>query len=247
MTGVYRLADCNIAVTSLYRNVHSLCKDYSAESDNIDFCVETCSSDIEYEKSRSARERELEGLNARSYSEGYLETLAVYRKIAEKLPEFNAFLIHGSCVSVDGEGYLFIAKSGTGKSTHTRLWREMLGEKAVMINDDKPLVRINGEEVRIYGTPWDGKHRLSSNSSVPLKGICLFERSEENFIVPVTSKEAYPMLLKQIYRPGDMTALNKTITLTDKTAETVPLWRAGCNMKPEAAEITYKAMKGLKI
>ena len=64
----------------------------------------------------------------RKYSDIYLETMAVYRKIEDKLLDYDTILFHGSAVAVDGVGYLFTAKSGTGKSTHTRLWREMLSE-----------------------------------------------------------------------------------------------------------------------
>ena len=64
-----------------------------------------------------------------------METLAVYRKMAD----YDTVLLHGSAIAVDDEGYFFTAKSGTGKSTHARLWREMLGDRAVMINDDNRL------------------------------------------------------------------------------------------------------------
>ncbi len=60
-----------------------------------------------------------------------------YRKLAESLLEYGVLLFHGSSVAVDGFGYIFAAQSGTGKSTHARLWRELLGERAVMVNDDK--------------------------------------------------------------------------------------------------------------
>ena len=87
-----------------------------------------------------------------SRPDDYLETLAVCRKIAERMPEYDTFLFHGSCIAVDGVGYLFTAKSGTGKSTHTRLWRELLDNRATMVNDDKPLIRIADDGLVIYGT-----------------------------------------------------------------------------------------------
>lgn len=71
-----------------------------------------------------------------------LEETAVYRKIADKMVDYDTFVFHGSVIAVEGQAYLFTAKSGTGKSTHTRLWREMLGDKAVMVNDDKPMLRV---------------------------------------------------------------------------------------------------------
>ena len=240
---IYRFADLNIGVEPLYEETHHLCADYCVQG-SIVFDVATTQADIDFERERSAREDQFEGISVREFRDGYLETLAVYRKIAEKLPEYDTILVHGSCVAVDGAGYLFIAKSGTGKSTHTRLWRELLGEKAMMINDDKPLVRIHENGATIYGTPWDGKHRLSTNTSVWLKAICILTRADENSIVPVSARDAYPMLLQQAYRPMDGIAMNQTLTLIDRLASAVSLWRLGCNTDIEAARIAYDAMKG---
>ena len=170
--------------------------------------------------------------------------IAVYRKIAEQMPSFDTVLMHGSCVAVDGEGYLFSAKSGTGKSTHTRLWREVFGDRAVMINDDKPLIRIADGGAVIYGTPWNGKHHLGTNCGVPLRAICLLERAEQNCIRRITAAEAYPYLVQQIYRPADAAAMRKTVQLIDRLSGSVALWRLGCNMDPEAARVAYQAMKG---
>ena len=80
---------------------------------------------------------------------------------------------------MDGQAVLFTAKSGTGKSTHTKLWRDLFGERAVMVNDDKPLLRILKDGVLVCGTPWDGKHRLSTNCALPLKAICILERGKK--------------------------------------------------------------------
>ncbi|MBQ1555213.1 MAG: hypothetical protein IIZ68_07125, partial [Clostridia bacterium] len=205
MRSSYRIADRMIQIQSICPDVHTLCADYRAEG-ALDFAVETTQADIDLEREKSAREDAAQGIPTRQFSDGYLETLAVYRKIAERMPEYDTVLFHGSCVAVDGAGYLFTAKSGTGKSTHVRLWRELLEERAVMVNDDKPLIRLTDTGAVIYGTPWGGKHRLSANISVPLKAICILEREAQNAIRPITTGEAYPMLLQQIYRPMDPAA-----------------------------------------
>ncbi|MGN0183255.1 MAG: hypothetical protein ACI4DP_12745 [Candidatus Ornithomonoglobus sp.] len=178
----------------------------------------------------------------RNYSDSYLETLAVYRKIADKLLDYDTILFHGSVIAVDGIGYLFTAKSGTGKSTHTRLWREMLGARAVMINDDKPLINISEHGAIVYGTPWDGKHRLSTNIGVPLKAVCILERAAENHINGITKADAYNMLVQQVNRPPVPQKLIKTLQLIDRLSENVKLYRLGCNMSPQAAEFAYSAM-----
>lgn len=218
-------------VNSINEAVHSYCDAYVSEAP-VDFAVTTTREDIEYERAHAERE---------GYTDGYLEELAVYRKISEKMPFYDTILFHGSAVAVDGEAYLFTAASGTGKSTHVALWRKLFGERAVMVNDDKPLLHI-GDEVLAYGTPYNGKHRLSNRIAVPLKAICILTRASENLIVPITKDEAYTMLLQQVYRPNDVFALKKTLELVDKMAEKVKFYRLCCNMEIEAAEVAYEGM-----
>lgn len=243
MTDIYRFADVDIRISSVHEKVHRLCEDYRTDGGTYDFAVETTRKDIEYERERSARTDELEGIPVRSFSDGYLEELAVYRKMAEILPDYDTLLMHGSAVAVDGAAYLFIAKSGTGKSTHTRLWRELLKEKAVMINDDKPLVRVTEGGAVIYGTPWDGKHRLSTNTACPLAAVCILERAGDNHIRQIDRNEALPMLLQQTYRPEGIPALTRVLELTEKLAASVRLYRLGCNMDISAAKLSYEAMR----
>ncbi len=244
MTNTYKIAERTVSVTSLHEEVHRLCAGYLFPDPAPDLTVRTSQADIDYERDKSAREDAAAGIPTRRFPDGYLETPAVYRRIAEKMPDYDTLLFHGSCVAVDGVGYLFTAKSGTGKSTHTRLWRELLGERAVMINDDKPLIRVAAAGAVIYGTPWDGKHRLSTNTAVPLKSLCILERGEKNAIRSVSAGEAYPMLLQQAYRPADAGTMRRTLTLIDRLAASVSLWRLSCNTEIEAAQIAFEAMKG---
>ena len=238
------LAGITFRILSQYPDIERLCHAYKT-MDPPEIELRISLGDITLERERSARDDIRCGRQVKDWPDGYLETLAVYRKIAERMPAYNTFLFHGSCVAVDGIGYLFTAKSGTGKSTHSRLWRELLGDRAVMVNDDKPLIRVNPDgTATVYGTPWDGKHHLSTNIAVPLKAICILERAKQNTIRQITAGEAYPMLLQQAYRPMDSTALSKTLTLIDKLAASVSLWGLGCNTDIEAARIAYETMKG---
>jgi hypothetical protein len=238
----YRIADRVVCIDSLYDEVHDYCKDYLTDEE-AEYTVSTSMSDIDSERRRSADEDRFEGHPVQEYSDSYLEELAVYRRIAEKMPDFDTVLFHGSVVAVDGEGYLFTAKSGTGKSTHTRLWREYFGSRAVMVNDDKPLLRISGNGVTAFGTPYNSKHRLGANISVPLKAICILTRAAENSIVSISPGEAYPMLIQQIYRPSDMAKMQKTLALADMLAEQTALYRLGCNMDISAAVTAYEGMR----
>ena len=171
-----------------------------------------------------------------------LEQAAVYRKIADRMIEYDILLFHGSVVSVDGQGYLFTAPSGTGKSTHVRLWREAFGHRAVTVNDDKPLLKLTEGGVYACGTPWNGKHRLGTNIQVPLKGLCILSRGQENRIRTVTPREALPTLLQQCHRPRDPLAMSRVLALLDRLTQNTGLYALECNMEPEAALVAYEGM-----
>ena len=243
MKGTYNFAGKAVKINSLFKDVHEYCSEYLCEC-SPDISVSVTQQDIEYERKKSIKNDIAEGRSIREWSDGYLEELAVYRKIAEKMPEYDTFLFHGSAVAVDGQCYLFTAKSGTGKSTHTRLWRELLGERAVMVNDDKPLIRADRDSITVFGTPYNGKHRLGKNIAVPLKAVCILERAKENHIHRITFADAYPLLLQQCYRPSDSAALVATLRLIDRMSENTAFWRLGCNMDISAAELAYHTMKG---
>ncbi|MEY8517419.1 hypothetical protein AALC25_10915 [Lachnospiraceae bacterium 29-84] len=244
ITFVIRLADVPVGISALYPSTKEYCRAYLTE-DAPALSIEISPEDIAFEREKSAREDVYEALPVRQYPDYYLETLAVYRKIVEAFLDYDVILFHGSVIAVDNAAYLFAAKSGTGKSTHTRLWRERFGERAVMVNDDKPLLKITRDGVTAYGTPWDGKHRLSNNIAVPLQAICILERSQKNQIRQVTPRDAWPMLMQQSYRSADPGKLAKSMELLDILASEVGLYRLGCNMEPEAAEVAYQGMQSL--
>ena len=241
-----KIADKVIRVEPLYEYIKEYCTEYLTD-EPADFTVTVTENDIQFERNCSVKESMKENREENKnypleFSDAYLETLAVYRQIAEKLPVWNILLFHGSVIAVDGEGYLFTAASGTGKSTHTGLWREYFGNRAVMINDDKPLLKITENGVLAYGTPWNGKHRLSTNTSVPLKGICILTRDKVNHIEEIQPIAAYQMLLQQTYRPMDKMAMIQTLGLIDEMKRQAKFYKLGCNQNPEAAKIAFEGM-----
>ena len=233
------IAGRKILITTSFSSCYTHCIQYVCKG--IPECFVSISvRDIDYERAKVFQEDALEGKEPQTYSDAYLESLAVYRKICEAMVEYDTILMHGSVVAVDDQAFLFTAKSGTGKSTHTRFWREVFGERAVMVNDDKPLLKLTEDGVLACGTPWDGKHRLSSNVCLPLKAICVLERGEANEITRISPQEALPMVFQQTYRPKN---LGKYRELIDKLAGRVEFYRLRCNMTPEAAQVAYEAMK----
>ncbi|MGI6264311.1 MAG: hypothetical protein ACOYJY_02465 [Acutalibacteraceae bacterium] len=236
------LAGITVEVRPIYNMVKNMCRDYLTGAP-ADFSVAAGETDIAFEREQSDRQACREGREPVAYGADYLETLAVYRQIADQMVDRGVLLFHGSAVAVDGIGYLFTAKSGTGKSTHTRLWRERFGERAVMINDDKPLLKITPEKTWVCGTPWDGKHRLSRNLTVPLKALVILERDRTNHIAPVDGAAALPFLLQQCYRPENPAGMAQVLGLLDQLTRTVALYKLGCNMDPQAAAVAYDGMQ----
>ena len=207
-----------------------------------DFTVTVTPEDREFEQQDALREALEEGMRPRTFTEPFLERAAIQRKFAEFLLNRNVLLFHGSTVALDSFAYLFTAKCGTGKSTHTRLWRQVFPD-AQMVNDDKPFLTLTQDGVMAHGSPWSGKHGLSSNISVPLKGICILSRGPENKITPMAPADAMEMLLVQGYCPPE--SQEKFRALTEQLANSVALWSMECNKNPEAAEIAHRAMSNI--
>ena len=242
ISNVFRIAGLNIRIGSVYGYVQELCRDYAIRTGQPDIDIYVKEEDIDNEIALQRRATR-ESIKA-VISKPYYESLAVYRKIAEEIVTFDAFLIHGSCIAVDNRGYLFTAPSGTGKSTHTHLWRELLEDRAVMVNDDKPIIRFCEGIPTVFGTPWNGKHRIGSNISVPLKAVCMIERSEANKICRVNAGDSFLSLVQQTYRPASPEKVFRTLDMINALLKTVDIWKLRCNMSIEAASVAYDAMKG---
>ena len=180
--------------------------------------------------------------NADDATDYYLEFIALLRKLANYICDFDRLLMHGSAIAINGKGYIFTALSGTGKSTHTGLLRQLHGENAVMINDDKPFLHYEDGKVFISGTPWMGKHNLGNNITVPLAGVFFLRRSENNVLESITPTDALMKMISQCHRPSDPLKLINTLDLVDKILAAVSLYDLGCNMDISAAELTSSVM-----
>lgn len=108
--------------------------------------------------------------------------------------QFGTLLIHASVVRHNGRAYAFTAVSGTGKSTQVSNWLNNI-EDCDLVNDDNPIVRVKGDEVTLYGSPWSGKTACYRNISVPLGAILKIERATTNYVTPLCTLEAFAVLL----------------------------------------------------
>ena len=243
LAGILIKISCRYDTTKIYCRDY-LCEDFGAE-DVPGFTVSVTQADIDRERAETkAYELSHDGV-VHDWPDKYLETLALYRKIAEGIADYDVILMHGSAIAVDGQGYLFTAPSGMGKSTHARLWRELLSDEhdVVMINDDKPLLRFFDDRIMVCGTPWGGKHRLSKNTSVPLKAVGKIERGDFDRTEVMKESDKWPLLVGQTYRPESMLALERVLGLLDRMKNKIPFYIIHCDMRQEAAERAWEAMR----
>lgn len=221
------LAGIKIEIKNRYSFLPSLCRDYLCEGE-ADFSVEVSDADLEKEREMSEKK----------FSDGYLESVCVYREIAKHLPEFNAFILHSAAVEIGGEAYLFLAKSGVGKSTHIRLLKEYLGEKVCIINGDKPIVRFIDSVPFVFGTPWQGKENWGEKKSAKIRALCFLNRGEKNEIFKISPKDAVLPFMRQILIPNEKEPLEKTLKLSDEILNKTTLYKLFCTPDIEAAKLS---------
>ena len=226
-----KLADLAIGVDNKYTFFEKLAASYITDEAPI-FTVSATESEIE-EEGKSE-----EG----SFSEGYLESIVIYRKIAEKLPMYGAFVFNSAVLSYRGGAYAFTARSGVGKTTHTRLWIKEFAPEVHYLNGDKPIVRfVNGAPI-VFGTPYRGKEGYGVNESNPLKSIAFVERATENSACVISAEAVAESLVTQVYMPRDPMAAINTLRLVNKLAAAVKLVSIKVNMDAEAAHVARNVM-----
>ena len=240
-----KIAGAIASVTSLFDSTPHYFRPYLTEG-NPDFTISVTQEDIRFEQAELDKEALEEGFRLRVFTDPFLERAAIQRAFAEFLFDRQVLLLHGSTIAVDGRAYLFMARSGTGKSTHTRYWRETFGSRAIMINDDKPFLQFSLDGVIAFGSPWSGKHGLDTNISAPLAGICLLERGIKNRICPLAPSDALAMIRKQSYLPLDSAKQDVFYAMTQHLTQLVPLWHMTCTKDPQAAIIAHQAMSAEK-
>ncbi len=154
----------------------------------------------------------------------------------------GGMVMHSSCMAYKGEGVMFSAPSGTGKSTHTGLWRKYYAEDVTMINDDSPVLRFNENGIKVCGTPWSGKTDINHNISVPLRAIVILWQSPENTIRRLSTDEAVFRVMNEVTRPPFDELMEVTLCNIEKILKTVPVYMLGCTISQEAVELVRKTV-----
>ena len=153
-------------------------------------------------------------------------------------------LFHAAVVSYEGKGYMFLGPSGTGKSTHARLWLKYI-EGTVLVNDDNPVVRI-GEDgsTTVYGSPWSGKTPCYRNVSYPLTSIALLSQAPYNKIRRLSAIYAYAALVESISgKRWDERIADGLHQTENALASIIPVWHLECLPDEEAARLCQLRIK----
>lgn len=236
-----KLADLIIGIECIYDSTRIFCKDYivgnnDTDESDIDFYVRVTEDDIKCELGRTS------DYSAVNYRDEYIETLALQRKIADRMPEFDCFLMHGAVASVNGLGYMFTASSGTGKSTHVKLWKKCF-DNVEIINGDKPFIRVSDKKIKVYGTPWAGKEGWQINKSVPLEAICLLRRGTKNRLRKMEPVSILSFLMRQVHYTDDPDMAGRTMELLSCMLSSIKVYELECDISKEAAECSYAITK----
>lgn len=152
--------------------------------------------------------------------------------------------LHASAVAYQEKAYLFSADSGTGKSTHTRLWKQIFGDQATVFNDDKPILRKLDGTWYAYGTPWCGKDFINANMKVPVAGICFLKQAGENKIRRIDKSDAALRIFEQSIRyMHSSERLDLLLPLIDRVVRDIPVFELENRPEPEAALLSYETMR----
>lgn len=161
------------------------------------------------------------------------------------LLHFDGSYIHSSALLFDGKAYLFSGDSGVGKSTHTNLWLKRFGDRAVIINDDKPSFRITDGKCMIYGTPFAGGTSLQKNISAELGAVVFIEQADTNSLKKLSNKEAITYLLQQTPQKLNVSMGDKLLSLYSDIISTYPFYLLRCNTDNSAVDVALNIVNGL--
>lgn len=237
MNYLIRVADINISIHSINDIDNKNIKEYIID-DSVPPDIEVFSSNFMIEKEYQRQSK----LDDDIASLSSIEALMIQRTIAERLPDFDAFLLHGAAIAVHNAVYIFSAKSGTGKTTHIRHWLDRI-DNVLVVNGDKPYILINENGAFACGTPWCGKEDMGTNIILPLRSIVFMERSTENRMEKVSFKTILPKLLEQTYHPSGDAQMRKTLKLLLKLQDFVSFYIFHFdNYKEDVFRVSYDTL-----
>lgn len=247
MIEVFKLsiAQINIEVTCRERTVFKECKGYLSSFAVPDLIISASMAELEAEANLLPPITEsYEGVATTRFY-GNIESKIIQQKIADNIPLFDSIVMHGSVVAFNNRGYMFTAPSGVGKTTRTRIWLDLY-PSSIVVNGDKPIIKITDTQAFACGTPWCGKEGWNANTMVPLKAIFLLERAdaeEESSVEEINIGKGFPFLLQQTHRPKDLGMMRKTLHLLKSLEGKVKIYKFRSTPTEESVKLAYETAK----
>lgn len=228
----YKIADLTVDIDAKCERLEQLGKPYETNKiGNADIIIKLTDEEI--------KKLSVQHPNLTADEIAYLATGTLfYRKSAV----FECILVHSSCIMYQNKAYLFTADSGTGKSTHTGLWKKVFGDEITYLNDDKPILRKQNGIWNAFGTPWSGKTDLNSNLSAPVQAIVFLKRGKENSVrkIEIEKEPVAPMFIKQTSKPKKLENMEALLKNADDVLKSVNLYEMFCNISEDAVWTAYK-------
>lgn len=231
---IYDIAGFRVQLNNKYPFTEKFCQKYLSEDQASPPDVVASVSDAEF-----AAEKE----QSPGFSDGYIENICLYRSLCLQMPQYARMLLHASILQYGDNAYAFLGRSGTGKSTHTKLWLKYIPETFVL-NGDKPILEEKDDCFIAYGTPWQGKEGWGSKGQAPLKALCFLEQAKENSIRKLTPAETASRLFLQILIPNQEDAAVATLDLADHLIAKTPAYLLKCDISEEAVKTSFSCITG---
>jgi hypothetical protein len=226
-----RLAGITVEIDNRHNLVFEQCKDYLCDDCAPAFRVAVSTAETQAYQASCGRPMTL------PEAESYL----LYRRICERMPKYGVFLLHAAVVEMEGRGYAFSARRGTGKSTHTELWQSHFKGRATVINGDKPLIRRAPDgRFWAYGTPWCGKEGRGVNRRCPLNAICFLEQGTKNHVSVTSTADAAARIMEATVLPPDTDGQDRMAALVGAAVRDIPALTLTCRPDAEAVEVAYE-------
>ena len=234
-----KIADLTVSISYTHSLIKTMCGEYLTE--------EAPMFSIEASKAHEEMLRNYFLGSSQIFSDAYIESYTLFDTFCTRVIDFDAAVFHAALISFDGQGVAFAALSGTGKTTHIRLWKKLFSDRVEIINGDKPLFTLRDGKFFASGMPWCGKENWGCNKTVPLKAVCFIERAEQNSISPLTeNREIMSRLFLQLAMPEEQHLMVKYLEFANKLIKTVPFFLLRCNMDINAAYIAHDGIFGIE-
>ncbi len=236
---IYKVAGMVFGIEACFDGYRELCREYLFKSRDAvpEFIITVSQDDVALEKE----------LYSYPCDDDTACISRIYRLLCRQALMRGGFFLHCAAIEYKNKAYLFLAPSGTGKSTHISLWRKLFGDEVNIINGDKPLI-MPGEDGTFYayGTPWSGKEGWQRNVGVSMGAVCILKRGENNSIVPIDSFLAAQYILRQTIVYSDREGLEVLLSSVNAFLDSgVECYMLKCNMDIEAAATSFEGMTGI--